>query len=221
MSVTSQLLAVRQTLPAHVRLVAVSKYQPEEKLEEAYRAGQRLFGENRVQELCRKQQALPADIEWHFIGHLQRNKVKYIAPFVAMIQSVDTPELFEEIERQGARCGRVLPCLAEIHVAAEESKSGFSEEEFFAWLASGALSRLPHVRLCGLMGMATNTGDASVVKADFQRLKSCFDRAGMQCFPADPAFSTLSMGMSGDYLLAISCGATMVRLGTTIFGSRG
>ncbi len=220
MSVSTRLNNIKESLPASVRLVAVSKFQPVEKIEEAYEAGQRIFGENRVQELCHKQPVLPSDIEWHCIGHLQKNKVKYIAPFISMIESVDTPDLFNEIERQGAKCDRVIPCLAEIHVAAEESKSGFTEDEFMAFLGSSSWKQLSHIKLCGVMGMATNTDDENVVRHDFERLKKCFDKAKALYFSDEPAFKEISMGMSGDYQTAISCGSTLVRIGTAIFGSR-
>lgn len=220
MSVGTQLNQIRETLMPDVRLVAVSKFQPIEKIEEAYRCGQRIFGENRVQELCRKQPLLPADIEWHCIGHLQKNKVKYIASFISMIESVDTPALFDEIERQAARYNRVIPCLAEIHVAAEETKSGFTPDEFMDYLSSSQWKSLSHICLCGVMGMATNTEDENVVRHDFETLKHCFDHAKAQFFNEEPGFKELSMGMSGDYQIAMECGSTLVRIGTAIFGPR-
>ncbi len=217
MSIESQLSAVRRSLPEGVTLVAVSKTHPAEAIREAYDAGQRIFGESRPQELREKYEALPRDIEWHMIGHLQTNKVKYIAPFVALIHSVDSARLAEAIQKEAAKCGRVIDILLEIHVAREETKSGWAFDELEAWIATSPFAALPDVRVRGVMGIATNTDDETVVRRDFEELRRCFERLKPHF---GPAFDTLSMGMSHDYPLAVACGATMVRVGTLIFGKR-
>lgn len=218
MSETANRLAtVRASLPQGVTLVAVSKTHPATAIEEAYAAGQRIFGESRPQELKEKYNALPKDIEWHMIGHLQTNKIKYIAPYVAMIQSVDSERLTEAIQKEAAKCERTIDILLEIHVAREESKTGWDFGELKAYIDSDAFDRLPNIRVRGVMGIATNTDDDEVVRRDFDTLKQYFDmlqpRFGV-------AFDTLSMGMSDDYPLAIDCGSTMVRVGSYIFGAR-
>jgi len=220
MSVYSNIQQIKSVLPPQVRLVAVSKFQPVDKLQEAYDAGQRIFGENRALEMRDKHGQLPEDIQWHFIGHLQRNKIKYIAPFVAMIHSVDTPELLEDIDRAAEKAGRVIPCLLQLHIARETSKFGFNPEEALEYLASGRWQQLRHIRICGMMGMATFTDDQSQVLGEFRQLRECFDRAKERWFAAEEDFCELSMGMSDDYPLAIQCGSTMVRIGTAVFGSR-
>ena len=217
MSIESQLSAVRRSLPEGVTLVAVSKTHPAAAIREAYDAGQRIFGESRPQELREKYEALPRDIEWHMIGHLQTNKVKYIAPFVALIHSVDSARLAEAIQKEAAKCGRVIDILLEIHVAREETKSGWAFDELEAWIATSPFAALPDVRVRGVMGIATNTDDETVVRRDFEELRRCFERLKPHF---GPAFDTLSMGMSHDYPLAVACGATMVRVGTLIFGER-
>ncbi len=218
MSETANRLAtVRASLPQGVTLVAVSKTHPATAIEEAYAAGQRIFGESRPQELKEKYNALPKDIEWHMIGHLQTNKIKYIAPYVAMIQSVDSERLTEAIQKEAAKCERTIDILLEIHVAREESKTGWDFGELKAYIDSGVFDRLPNIRVRGVMGIATNTDEEEVVRRDFDTLKQYFDmlqpRFGV-------AFDTLSMGMSDDYPLAIDCGSTMVRVGSYIFGAR-
>ena len=220
MSVTTNIQQLKATLPTQVGLIAVSKFQPVEKLQEAYEAGQRLFGENRALEMRDKHSLLPQDIQWHFIGHLQRNKIKYIAPFVAMIHSVDSPELLEDIDRAAEKAGRTIPCLLQLHIAREETKFGFSPQEALDYLAGGTWRSLEHIRLCGMMGMATFTDNQAQVLEEFGLLKQCFDTAKEKWFAADDGFRHLSMGMSDDYPLAIQCGSTMVRIGTAIFGSR-
>ena len=215
--IASQLALVRKSLPAGVTLVAVSKTHPAELIREAYDAGQRIFGESRPQELREKFDALPRDIEWHMIGHLQTNKVKYIAPFVALIHSVDSARLVEAIQTQAAKCGRVIDILLEIHVAEEETKSGWEPGELRTYLAADPFAQLPNLRVRGVMGIATNTDDASVVRRDFETLKGLFEELRPR-FGA--SFDTLSMGMSHDYPLAVACGATMVRVGSLIFGER-
>ena len=216
-AIARQLAHVRTTLPAGVTLVAVSKTHPVEALRAAYDAGQRIFGESRPQELAAKRQQLPDDIEWHMIGHLQTNKIKLIVPFVSLIHSVDSPRLAEAIEREAAKCGRRVDLLLEIHVAAEESKTGWDFAELEVYVASGAFAGLPHLRVRGVMGIATNTDDETRIRADFERLRQCFDRLKPHF---GEAFDTLSMGMSDDYPLAVSCGSTMVRVGSLIFGAR-
>lgn len=217
MSIQDNLSAIRATLPPHVKLVAVSKFHPAERIEQAYAAGQRIFGESRVQELVAKQATLPTDIEWHMIGHLQTNKVRAIAPFVALIQSVDSARLAECIDREAARCRRCIDCLLEIHVAQEQSKSGWAFDELVEYLHSEQFATLRNIRIRGVMGMATNTDDEQIIRADFERLGECF-RTLAPLF--DDSFDTLSMGMSDDYSMAIECGSTMVRVGSSIFGAR-
>ena len=217
MSVKSQLERVRAMLPEGVTLVAVSKTHPTEAIAEAYETGQRVFGESRPQELRAKYEALPRDIEWHMIGHLQTNKVKYIAPFVALIHSVDSERLAEVIQAQAAKCGRTIDVLLEIHVAAEESKSGWAIEELRAAVASGLFERLPNVRVRGVMGIATNTDDMERVSADFVQLRIYKEELAAYF---GEQFDTLSLGMSDDYPTAIAAGSTMVRIGSTIFGER-
>ncbi|MBQ5853619.1 MAG: YggS family pyridoxal phosphate-dependent enzyme [Rikenellaceae bacterium] len=217
MSVKSQLERVRATLPEGVTLVAVSKTHPIEAIVEAYEAGQRVFGESRPQELRAKYEALPHDIEWHMIGHLQTNKIKYIAPFVAMIHSVDSERLAEAIQVQAAKCNRTIDVLLEIHVAEEESKSGWAIEELRAAVASGLFERLPNVRVRGVMGIATNTDDMERIVSDFVQLRIYKEELAAHF---GEQFDTLSMGMSDDYPTAIAAGSTMVRIGSTIFGER-
>lgn len=217
MSVATQIAAVKATLPQHVRLVAVSKTHPVEAIREAYEAGQRHFGESRPQELKQKYEALPKDIAWHMIGHLQTNKIKYIVPFVAMIESVDSERLCEAIEREAAKCDRVVDCLLEIHVAQEETKTGWDEEELISYVKSGAFQSLPHLRVRGVMGIASNTDEEELIRCDFMALRTAFERLQPHF---DDAFDTLSMGMSDDYPTAIDCGSTSVRVGSLIFGAR-
>ena len=217
MSVKDKILLLRSSLPQGVELVAVSKFHPSEAILEAYNAGQRLFGESRVQELVAKYNTLPKDIEWHMIGHLQTNKVKYIAPFVTLIESLDSERLAQEINRQAEKCGRTIDCLLEIHVTAEESKSGWDYAELLDFVHSGGFAAMPHIRLRGVMGMATFTDDEATVRGDFKRLNECFTEL-KEHFGAE--FDTLSMGMSDDYPIAIEYGSTEVRIGSTIFGAR-
>ncbi|MGB5188833.1 YggS family pyridoxal phosphate-dependent enzyme [Robiginitalea sp.] len=216
MSITQRLNQIVETLPPQVTLVAVSKTKSESEITEAYAAGQRIFGENKVQELVRKWEVLPKDIQWHMIGHLQRNKVKYIAGFVALIHGVDTLRLLREVDKRGAQEGRIIPCLLQVHIAQEATKFGFDKAELTQAMDIIDQGELSHVQVRGLMGMATYTDSAPQIRAEFQYLKSLYDtfQTGRE------AFDTLSMGMSGDYLLAIEQGSTMVRLGSSIFGSR-
>ena len=217
MSIESQIKRFQGELPAGVKLLAVSKFHPVEAIVEAYEAGQRAFGESRPQELKQKYEVLPHDIEWHMIGHLQTNKVKYIAPFVHLIESLDSERLAEEIERQAAKCDRVIDCLLEIHITDEDSKSGWDYAELLEFVRRGGFKALPHIRLRGVMGMATFTDNEAVVRADFERLAAC--KAELAEYFGEE-FDTLSMGMSNDYRLAIEYGSTEVRIGSTIFGER-
>lgn len=221
MSVRENLEALTQRLPAGCTLIAVSKTQPVEKIREAFEWGQRAFGENRAQEMAAKHEALHGEIQWHMIGHLQSNKVKYIASFVHLIHSVDSPKLLEEINRQAAKAGRVIPCLLQIHIAEEESKFGFSPEEVRALIASGNLDGMKNIAVVGLMGMATFTNDRERVRREFRNLKDLFEQLKSGHLPASVEMRELSMGMSGDYEIAIEEGSTMIRVGTAIFGERG
>lgn len=219
-SIQRNLKEVLNDLPSGVRLVAVSKFHPNEAIMQAYEAGQRIFGESKVQEMTEKQAALPKDIEWHFIGHLQTNKIKYMAPYVAMIHGVDSYKLLAEINKQAAKCGRTIPCLLQLHIAQEETKFGFSFDECTAMLASGEWKGLTHVALCGLMGMASNTDDMQQVRQEFHSLHEYFLQTREHFFSDTSTFRELSMGMSHDYPLAIQEGATLVRVGSKIFGER-
>lgn len=209
---------VRQTLPDGVELVAVSKYHPAEAIMDAYAGGQRCFGESHVQELLRKHDVLPSDIEWHFIGHLQTNKVKQIVPFVSLIHSVDSEHLLREIDKQAMRCGRVMPVLLQVHVAQEETKFGWLPEELLSFVQGDAWRQYEHVSLAGLMCMATNTDDEARIASDFERASQLFDC--IKAHIATDTFRIRSWGMSGDYLIALRHGSTMVRIGSAIFGER-
>ncbi|MCS6819108.1 MAG: YggS family pyridoxal phosphate-dependent enzyme [Chitinophagales bacterium] len=199
------------------RLVAVSKLQPNDKIIKLYEAGQRIFGENRVQELCNKKPELPGDIEWHFIGHLQTNKVKYIVPFISLIHSVDSGRLLSEINKQAMRFGRVLPCLLQFHIAKEESKYGLSIEEAHQLLNSDEFHNMKNIKICGVMGMATNTNDKIQIEKEFRLLKKIFDELKVSYFENNTQFKEISMGMSNDYLIALHCGSTMIRIGSSLF----
>lgn len=211
---------IQSELPAGVRLVAVSKFHPNEAIEEAYRAGQRIFGESKVQEMMAKHESLPKDIEWHFIGHLQTNKVKYIAPYVSLIHGIDSFKLLAEVDKQAAKAGRTVDCLLQLHIAREETKFGFSFDECRQMLAEGEWRQLQHVRLCGLMGMATNTDNTEQIKEEFRSLSDFFREVKSTWFAGDETFRELSMGMSHDYHEAIAEGSTLVRVGSKIFGER-
>lgn len=211
---------IRKTIPEGVRLVAVSKFHPAEAIMEAYGAGQRIFGESRAQELVAKHKVLPADIEWHFIGPLQTNKVKDIVPFVSLIHSVDSSRLLLEIEKQAARVDRVVDVLLELRVAREETKHGLDEADSEALLTGGLLDGLTHVRLRGVMGMATNTDDMDEVRLEFRQIRERFERMRAMLGERAAGFTEISMGMSHDYPLAIDEGSTMIRVGTSIFGER-
>ncbi len=218
--IASNIISLKKQIPPSVRLVAVSKTRSAEDITEAYNAGHRIFGENRVQELLSKKDELPEDIEWHFIGHLQTNKVKYIVPFINTIQSVDSFKLLKSIDNETKKIKRVVDCLLQFHIALEETKFGFSIDEAVEIMESGSHSRLDYVRLRGVMGMATLTDDMSLVRNEFSKLAGYFQLLKEKYFRDISTFSEISMGMSGDYRIAIEEGSTMVRIGSVIFGSR-
>jgi pyridoxal phosphate enzyme (YggS family) len=212
MSIKSNLEHIKSTLSPQVTLVAVSKTKPISDLMEAYEAGQRIFGENKIQEMTEKWEAMPKDIEWHMIGHVQSNKVKFMAEYVSLIHGVDSLKLLEEINKQAKKHNRIIDCLLQIHIAEEETKFGLDEKELNELLASNEFKSLQNIRIVGLMGMATFTENQNQIKKEFTHLKSFFDSSN--------SLSILSMGMSGDYKFAIECGSTMVRIGSSIFGGR-
>ena len=211
---------VKELSPYHARLIAVSKTQPVATLLELYHAGQKTFGENKVQELCDKYERLPKDISWHLIGHLQSNKVKYVAPFVSMIHSIDSIKLLDEVNRQAQKCHRTIDCLLQIHIAREETKFGFDEQEVMNLFQTKAFDSFTNTRLCGLMAMATLTDDETQIAREFEGLKKLFETIKTSYMAGQASFKELSMGMSSDYTIALRHGATMVRIGSTIFGSR-
>ena len=217
MSVAENLKKIAGTIPPYVQLVAISKTKPVEVVMEAYHAGQRVFGENKVQEMVAKEEVMPKDIQWHLVGHLQTNKIKYIIPFVSLIHSVDSQKLLEAIDKEAAKKSRVVDCLLQVHIAQEETKFGFDRDELLSLVNSGALASYRSVRVVGLMGMASFTDDEAQVRTEFRELHDLF----LEMKPVFGAqFTQLSMGMSGDYLLAIEEGSTMVRVGSSIFGER-
>ncbi|GAB5525701.1 MAG: YggS family pyridoxal phosphate-dependent enzyme [Roseivirga sp.] len=221
MSIKNKITEYREKLRKYdTRLIAVSKTKPNEDLLQAYEAGQRDFGENKVQELARKSEELPKDIKWHMIGHLQRNKVKYLAPFVHLIHSVDSPRLAKEINKQAAKNDRVIDCLLQVYIANEDTKFGFSEEELMDFLTSDEFNQLRNIRITGLMGMATNTEDQVQIRSEFASLKRISDRIGAELSTDQISMQELSMGMTSDYVIACEEGSTMVRIGSAIFGSR-
>lgn len=218
--VAKNLHEVLGNLPKEVRLVAISKYHPNEYLETAYNEGQRIFGESHEQELAQKQETLPKDIEWHFIGHLQTNKVKYIAPYISMIEAVDSYKLLKEINKQAAKNGRIIKVLLELHIAEEETKYGLTLDDCRDMLEKGEWKDLGNVQICGLMMMASNTTEISLIEKEFDTATSFFDEIKAKFFANDPEFKERSWGMSHDYKIAVKHGSTMVRVGTTIFGPR-
>jgi len=219
MSIKDNLKNIKSTLPKYVTLVAVSKTKPISDLFEAYNAGQRIFGENKIQEMAAKFEALPKDIAWHMIGHVQKNKVKYMAPFVSLIHGVENLKLLEEINKQALKHDRIIDCLLQIKIASEDSKFGMTPEDASILLQSKDFSELKNIRVIGLMGMATFTEDEDQIKEEFQLLKQTFDTLKpLESFNFKPEI--ISMGMSGDYQLAIACGSTMIRVGSSIFGER-
>lgn len=220
-SIAENLNKVKSAIPEQVTLVAVSKTKPNELILEAYDTGQRVFGENRVQELTAKYESLPKDIEWHMIGHLQSNKVKYIAPFVSLIHAIDKPKLLFEVNKEAKKNDRVISVLLQFHIAEESSKFGLDLEEAKELLSSSRFLELENVQIAGVMGMATFTDDENQVRNEFKTLKSIFDELKQEFFANSSAFKEISMGMSGDYRIAIEEGSTMVRVGSSIFGKRG
>ncbi|WP_396138610.1 YggS family pyridoxal phosphate-dependent enzyme [Flavobacterium sp.] len=219
MSITKNLTEIKSQLPAHVTLVAVSKTKPVADLMEAYITGQRIFGENKIQEMTEKWEQMPKDIEWHMIGHVQTNKVKFMAEYVSLIHGVDSLKLLREINKQAKKNNRVIDCLLQIHIAEEETKFGLDEEELNHILTSDDFKSLENIKIVGLMGMATFTENQNQIEKEFNHLKSIFDKTN-KLSVINYQLSILSMGMSGDYQLAISCGSTMVRIGSSIFGGR-
>ncbi|OQX75277.1 MAG: YggS family pyridoxal phosphate enzyme [Bacteroidetes bacterium 4484_276] len=221
MDISKNLLKIKGGIADTVKLVAVSKTKPVEDIVEAYNAGQRIFGENKVQELIYKQPELPGDIQWHFIGHMQTNKVKFIAPFVSMIEAVDSLKLLREIDKQAAKNHRTINCMMQFHIAGEDTKFGLDLDEAGEILESPDFKELKNVNICGVMGMATFTDDMGQVRGEFRNLKKIFDELKSRYFSASDEFKEISMGMSGDYQIAIEEGSTMVRIGSLIFGERG
>lgn len=211
---------IRASLPAGVRLVAVSKFKPAEDISALYQHGQRVFGENHAQEMKAKHEILPQDIEWHFIGHLQTNKVKYIAPYVSLIHSIDSLDLLKEVNKHAVKNNRVIPCLLQFHIADEETKFGFTFEECAEMLNSSEFQELKNVKIHGVMGMATFTDDQEQVRGEFRHLHQIFQDLKVQYFSQEPDFKEISMGMSEDYPIAIEEGSTLVRIGSAIFGPR-
>ena len=220
MSITDNLIEIKKKLPDHVRLIAVSKTKPAECILELYQYGQRIFGENRVQEITEKYQQLPSDIEWHFIGHLQTNKVKFITPFISFIHSIDSLKLLNEINKEAQKNNRVINCLLEMYIATEETKFGLDLSESIALLESPEYKKMNHIRICGVMGMATFTEDLTRVRNEFKNLASYYNQIKTRYFSNQSYFKEISMGMSNDYEIAIQEGSTLVRIGTSIFGSR-
>lgn len=218
MSIESNLKTIKITIPENVTLVAVSKTKPVSDLMQAYEAGQRIFGENKIQEMTEKWEQMPKDIQWHMIGHVQSNKVKFMAPYVTLIHGVDSLKLLQEINKQALKNNRTIDCLLQIYIAEEESKFGLDENELNELLTSAEFKELKNIRILGLMGMATFTEDQNQIKKEFTHLKSIFD--SIQKSQDIKDFTIISMGMSGDYQLAIECGSTMVRIGSSIFGGR-
>ena len=218
--IAENLKQVLRELPEGVRLVAVSKFHPNEAIEEAYRAGQRVFGESKVQEMTAKYESLPKDMEWHFIGHLQTNKIKYIVPYVSLIHGIDSYKLLTEVNKQAAKVNRTINCLLQLHIAQEETKFGFSFDECRKMLTTGEWKELKNIRICGLMGMATNTDNTEQIKAEFCSISNFFNEVKSTWFINEKTFCELSMGMSHDYHEAIAAGSTLVRVGSKIFGER-
>ena len=219
-TVQENISRVKAKLPSNVTLVAVSKTKPVEAILEAYESGQRIFGENKVQEIVAKRDLLPSDIQWHQIGHLQSNKVKYIAPFISMIHSVDSLKLLSVINENAKKCDRLIDCLLQFHIAEEETKFGFSIDEVVALLSSKEYALMSNVRICGVMGMATYTDDTEQIRKEFRNLHSYFVKLKQDFFSDNDSFKEISMGMSSDYMIAVEEGSTMVRIGSEIFGSR-
>ncbi len=220
MTIKDNLQHIKESLPEEVTLVAVSKTKPIEVLQEAYDAGQRIFGENKVQEMCEKYEVLPKDIQWHMIGHLQRNKVKYMAPFVTLVHGVDSLKLLQEINKQALKHNRTISCLLQLKIAEEETKFGLSKEDVIDLLNSKAFQEMHHIQIEGVMGMATFTEDTTQVRKEFKRLKTIVEELNQLPVLKSKPLTIISMGMSGDYAIAIEEGSTMVRIGSSIFGVR-
>jgi pyridoxal phosphate enzyme (YggS family) len=220
MDIASRILLFKKTLSVNVKLIVVSKTQSTEKIFEVYKTGHKIYGENKVQELITKYELLPKDIEWHFIGHLQTNKVRYIVPFVSLIHSVDSLKLLEVLNNESAKCNRVVDCLLQVKIAREDTKFGIGEDDLKALLQSGAFKQMEHIRIVGLMGMATFTEEKEMIRNEFRKCKTIFDEIKKTYFVNNPQFNELSMGMSDDYLIAVDEGSTMVRIGSLIFGQR-
>lgn len=220
MDIQKNIHEIKSQLPSNTRLVAISKFHSVDNILEAYNSGHTIFGESRVQELIQKQPDLPDNIEWHFVGRLQRNKVKFIIPFIECIHSVDSKKLLLQIERQAANVNRVIPCLLQIHIAEEDTKTGFTEQECWDFLSRGKWKEWEHIQLSGLMGMATFTNNEEVVRREFKKLKAFFDKVKEHYFKDTYHFKELSMGMSSDYKIATEEGSTLVRVGSNIFGKR-
>jgi len=219
-SISDNLQKIKDSLPENITLVAVSKTKPVKDLLEAYNAGQRIFGENKVQEMTKKWEQLPIDIQWHMIGHVQTNKVKYMAPFVSLVQGVESLKLLKEINKQAAKNDRIIPCLLQIHIAKEETKFGFDTEEVTTILETDTFKSLQNIKVVGLMGMATFTQDKNQIEKEFQQIKTFFDTLKLKQETQNLKLEILSIGMSGDYKIAIKNGSTMVRVGSAIFGER-
>lgn len=220
MDIGKRIAEIKDSLPAGVRLVAVSKTKPVEEIMEAYKADHKIFGENKAQEIVQKYDALPKDIEWHFIGHLQTNKAKYIVPFVAMIHGIDSFKILQVVNKEARKINRIIPCLLQFHIAQEESKYGFTEEDVREMLKSDTFASLKHVEIAGVMGMATFTDNTEQVRNEFRYLKGLFSRLKNEIFADDPRFREISMGMSDDYPIALGEGSTLIRVGSKIFGAR-
>jgi PLP dependent protein len=220
MDISANIEKIKSSIPAHVKLVAVSKTKPNDYILDAYKAGQKIFGENKVQEIAAKYESLPKDIEWHFIGHMQTNKVKYIAPFVDLMHGVDSMKLLKVIEKEGAKNNRIINCLLQFHIAEEATKFGLSQKEAENILQDAEYNMMKHVKINGVMGMATYTNEQNQLHREFGQLKIIFDALKEKYFKNDASFREVSMGMSGDYQIAIEQGATIIRLGSVIFGER-
>jgi len=220
MSIQQNIQSIRAHIPPNVRLVCVSKFHPSEAIKEAYAVGERIFGESKVQEMCEKYETLSKDISWHFIGHLQTNKIKFIVPFVSLIHGVDSYKLLVEIDKQAAKVGKKVNCLLQIHIAQEETKFGFSPEELLQTLKTGEWKNLKNIQICGLMGMATYTDNREQIRTELHGLKALFDQVKSLYFSEESSFCDLSMGMSDDYQIAIEEGSSLVRVGSSIFGTR-
>jgi pyridoxal phosphate enzyme (YggS family) len=220
MTIAEKIEMLKKEIPSDVKIVAVSKTRTIADIMQAYQAGQRMFGENKVQELFSKQALLPRDIDWHFIGHLQTNKIRQIVPFIGMIQSIDSLKLVRMVNKEALAINRTIKCLLQFHIATEETKFGLDQEEAISLLEAMKKEKINSVEISGVMGMATYTDDIKLIRKEFQYLKSCFSLLKNSSFQTDPEFSEISMGMSGDYLLAVQEGSTMIRVGTNIFGER-